>query len=219
MTLNQFEVLSSDLQSLARIIPLKWGVIQNDAIDKQVDMFSLDSYNALENKIAQMDEGTKNYFVRRWFLWQCAQCDEYLFCCNKNVKPNPNSRDQSYDIAFFEDLKLRFDLKGTVIPKPFRSNIQAVLTNPQAMIDFFYEKQSTGVRNHIQNRLFIVHHSFKQQEREMFLRSHWEFKKQVYEEVVEVIQQKKEYYQYKNVRVLVLFLLEKLDGNFEYRLM
>jgi hypothetical protein len=48
------------------------------------------------------------------------------------------------------------------------------------MINFFYEEQSRGVRNDIQNRLFIIHHSYRAQERELYLRCHWEFKLDLY---------------------------------------
>ena len=101
MTSKEFEKLSKDLQNLAKIIPLHWGQIQNDETDGLVDMFTISSFEELEHRVQSLEDGVKNYFRRRWFIWKCAQCDEYLFSVNKNVSPNPNSRDQSYDIEFF----------------------------------------------------------------------------------------------------------------------
>ena len=180
MTQNEYLKLSNDLQQLARIIPLQWGNIQNDGTDKQINMFQIHSFEELETQIFNLSDNSKNYFRRRWFLWKCAQCDEYIFCTNTNVTPNPNTRDQSYDIEFNNNNFLRFDIKGTVIPREFRNDINAILNDPSKMINFYYEKQSTGVRNNIQNRLFIVHHSYRNQEREMYLRCHWAFKINLY---------------------------------------
>ena len=116
MTQNEYIKLSNELQQLARIIPLQWGNIQNDGADKQINMFQIHTYEELESQIANLSDNSKNYFRRRWFLWKCAQCDEHIFCMNDNVSPNPNSRDQGYDIEFNNNSSLRFDVKGTVIP-------------------------------------------------------------------------------------------------------
>ena len=43
-------------------------------------------------------------------------------------------------LNFFNDTNLRFDVKGTVIPKEFRNEINAIIENPQPMIDFFLSK-------------------------------------------------------------------------------
>lgn len=219
MTSHEFEQLSKDLQKLAKVIPLHWGRIQNDNTDGLIDMFSISNFEALENAIQSLGEEIKNYFRRRWFIWKCAQCDEYLFSINENVTPNPNSRDQSYDIEFFNNSDLRFDVKGTVIPKEFRNEITTILENPQPMIDFFYQKQSTGVRSFYQNRLFIIHHSFKKQEREVYLRCHWEFKKQVYKTVTQQIQTKTNFSTYKEFKILLLFLFENENGGFEFKML
>ncbi|MDI9309924.1 MAG: hypothetical protein QM535_06885 [Limnohabitans sp.] len=219
MTSKEFEKLSKDLQNLAKIIPLHWGQIQNDKTDGLVDMFSISSFEELEHSVQSLEDEIKNYFRRRWFIWKCAQCDEYLFSVNKNVSPNPNSRDQSYDIEFFNDTNLRFDVKGTVIPKEFRNEINTIIEKPQPMIDFFYQRQSTGVRSFYQNRLFIIHHSFKKQEREMYLRCHWEFKEQVYKLITQQIQTKTDFLKYKEFKIIVLFLFENENGSFEFKML
>lgn len=211
MNQTQYDSLSQDLQNLARIIPLNWGAIQNDSTDRNINMFQIHSFNELEIAINNLTEDQKNYFRRRWFLWKCAQCDEYLFYCNNNVTPNPNPRDQSYDIEFNNDEFLRFDVKGTVIPRDFRGDIESVINDPSDMIKFFYEKQSRGVRNNTQNRLFVVHHSHRNQQREMYLRCHWEYKKQVYREYSTKISVNANFVNYQNTKSDVVFIFENLD--------
>jgi hypothetical protein len=211
MTQNQYKELATDLQSLARIIPLNWGSIQNNGTDRKINMFQINSFNELEREITNLSESDKNYLRRRWFLWRCAQCDEHIFAMNNNVTQNPNSKDQSYDIEFNNNPLLRFDVKGTVIPRSFRANIDEVLQNPTKMINFFYDEQSKGVRNNNQNRLFIVHYSHIAQEREMHLRCNWELKKQVYQEYSARISMNSNFVNYQNTKSDVVFIIENLD--------
>ncbi len=211
MTQREYIKLSGDLQQLARIIPIQWGNIQNDGTDKQIDMFQIHSFEELERQINTLSENSKNYFRRRWFLWKCAQCDERIFCMNINVNPNPNPRDQEYDIEFNNNSELRFDIKGTVIPRGFRNDINGIIKDPEEMIYFFYEQQSKGVRNNIQNRLFIVHHSYRNQEREMYLRCHWAFKINLYKLYSEKVNINSNFIQYQNAKADVLFIFENLD--------
>lgn len=211
MTQNEYIKLSNELQQLARIIPLQWGNIQNDGADKQINMFQIHTYEELESQIANLSDNSKNYFRRRWFLWKCAQCDEHIFCMNDNVSPNPNSRDQGYDIEFNNNSSHRFDVKGTVIPREFRNDINAVLLDPTDMINFFYEKQSTGVRNNIQNRLFVIHHSYRNQEREMYLRCHWAFKLNIFKEYSEKISLNSNFINFQTAKADVIFIFENLD--------
>jgi hypothetical protein len=217
MTQNQFEQLASDLQSLAKIVPLNWGRIQNNGTDNKINMFHINSFSELEIEIANLSDNDKNYLRRRWFLWRCAQCDEHIFSMNNNVTQNPNSRDQSYDIEFNNNQQLRFDVKGTVIPRSFRATIDEVLKDPTNMIKFFYDEQSKGVRNKNQNRLFIVHHSYSAQEREMYLRCHWEYKKQVYQEYAARIAMNSNFVNYQNTKSDVVFILENLDKTITHK--
>jgi len=216
MTQNEYLKLSNDLQKLAKIIPIQWGNIQNDGTDKQINMFQIHSFEELEKQIANLSENSKNYFRRRWFLWKCAQCDEHIFCMNNNVKPNPNPRDQGYDIEFDNNSMLRFDIKGTVIPREFRNDINAVLQDPTEMVNFFYERQSTGVRNNIQNRLFIIHHSYRNQEREMYLRCHWAFKLNLFKTYSEKINLNSSFINFKSAKADVIFVFENLDKTFTH---
>jgi hypothetical protein len=211
MTQREYEQLATDLQSLARIVPLNWGGIQNDGTDNQINMFQIHSFAELERQTSSLSENSRNYFRRRWFLWKSAQCDEHIFCMNNNVSPNPNFRDQTYDIEFNDNATLRFDVKGTVIPRSFRTNINAVIEDPTDMIRFFYDEQSRGVRNNVQNRLFLIHHSYINQDREMYLRCIWANKINIYSEYSNRITTNSNFLEYRGAKADVIFIFENLD--------
>ena len=135
MNADDFVSLSTQLRELAKRIPLRWGAVQNDETDHKLDLFSVDSYDQLESAIAKMTEDDKNYWRRRWYLWKCSQCDEYLFYCLPGTEKNPNPCDKTWDIRIHRNIE--FDIKGTVIPKRMRSDVQKVISDPREMIDFF----------------------------------------------------------------------------------
>lgn len=178
MNKPEFEKRSSELRTLTAKIPLHWGAVQNDSFDKNINMFEINSYELLESAISHLDELKKNYFRRRWYIWSCSQCDEYLFTVNAGAEPNPNPKDKTYDVMFLNTLC--FDVKGTVIPFSLSNDVEAVISDPNSMITFFYTQQSRCVRNCLQNRLFIVHHSFVDSDREFYLRCAWETKRKLY---------------------------------------
>jgi hypothetical protein len=213
MTAKEFNKLSDDLRKLAKIIPLRWGAIQNNNYDRLIDMFSCQSFEMLECAIKNFDEQIKQYFRRRWFMWQCAQCDEYLFCENDNVISNPNHKDQSWDVEINEQVK--FDIKGTVIPYEMREKTEDLIRDPTAMIKFYYDRQSKGVRYCIQNRLFVVHHSFVEQKREFYLRCAWGVKRNAYNDFCKSLGEVK-LYEYQNCIAGVIFVIEREKGKGEY---
>jgi len=213
MTALDFEVLSYDLRRLARDIPLGWGAVQNDDYDKLIRMFDYQSYDSIENAISKFDDRIKQYFRRRWYMWQCSRCDEYLFCLNKNVTHNPNKKDQGWDIKI--DGKYQFDIKGTIVPREMRPSIDLVVNNPLPMIEFYYERQSKGVRHCFQNRLFVVHHSFVEPQREFYLRCAWLTKKMAYKDFCETLDNV-QLYDYRNCVAAVIFVVEKELGKAEY---
>lgn len=168
MNVKEFEKLSLDLRKLAKSIPLNWGQVQNNRSDDKINMFSIDSYEDLEKQIENLSEPEKNYLRRRWYLWRCSECDEFLFYINDNVEKKPDRYDKAWDVRFGSSIA--FDIKGTVIPRNMRNRVEYLIDNPQEMIRFYYEEQSRGRRFDIQNRLFIVHHSFVDPNREFYLR-------------------------------------------------
>lgn len=211
----QYERLANDLRELAIDIPLHWGEVQNDQADGKLNMFAIETFAELKAAISKMTENDKDYWKRRWYIWRCSQCDEYLFYCNDNVEPNPNKKDKSWDVKI--DDKYVFDIKGTVIPKNMRNNAESVISNPMKMVEFFYEKQSTGVRYDIQNRLFIVHHSFVDEDREFYLRCAWESKQKIYREFIERIDDLS-FINTHSVKAGVIFILERTKGMVEYKI-
>jgi hypothetical protein len=217
MTVEQYEKLKKDLQSIVKDVPLRWGSVQNNTTDAGIKMFEINDYAVLQNAIKTLPIEQQQYLIRRWFLWQCSKCDEYLFALNRNVLPNPDAKSKDYDIQFNNDEALQFDLKGTVIPKQFRNNIETIFANPQLLIDFYYAQQSKEVRFGEQNRLFIVHHSFRNVDRELIIRAHFDFKKEAFKRYAMQTLLGKKYLTYKNAKADVIFILEKEDKLFEYK--
>jgi len=213
MTAEEFDMLSSDLRVLASRIPLKWGAIQNNRYDHLVDMFSCPTFQSLENALVSYDDAIKQYFRRRWYMWKCAQCDEYLFCENVGVAHNPNPRDQGWDIDIRGNK--RFDIKGTVVPREMRGNIESLVANPQPMIQFYYDRQSRGVRYCNQNRLFLVHHSFVEQSREFYLRCAWGVKRTAYRDFCSGLDSVR-MFNYNGCETTVIFLFEQERGKADY---
>lgn len=215
MDINEFQILSNDLQMLRTNIPLRWGVVQNNKYDDNIEMFKISTYVELERRLNQLDDLRKDYLRRRWYLWKCSQCDEFLFYINNNVIKNPNKYDKEWDIKI--NNKYIFDVKGTVIPKAMRCEADNLISNPERMIDFFYDEQSKGRRFDIQNRLFLVHHSFVSEERELYLRSAWKSKRNIYKLFCEQIDNVKLYNTH-NVYASVIFILERELGKVDYKI-
>ncbi len=115
MIQEEYLNISKELQHLSKIIPLHWGEVQNNITDNKINMFAIRSIQELEAEIRELEEADKNYFRRRWFLWQCSKVDEYLFYKNSNIIKNPNFKDSNWDIEFNKDTQLRFDVKGNRI--------------------------------------------------------------------------------------------------------
>jgi hypothetical protein len=211
MDKETFLLKSEELKSVAKQIPLHWGKVQNNSTDATIDFFKIDTYLHLEKEIAHLPIETQNYFKRRWYIWQCSVCDEYLFSLNENVNANPITKDKNFDIEFCNNKQLQFDVKGTVIPKQFRNDITSIFENPIPMVNFFYEQQSNGVRYGLQNRLFIVHHSFIQQERELYLRSLFNYKRKFYNDYANQINAQTNFLKYKEAKAAILFIIENVD--------
>jgi len=215
MTTNQYHDLSKELQQLCKSIPLHWGQIQNNQTDELIDMFSCKNINDLEFEIKNLKLETQNYYKRRWFIWKCSVVDEYLFAQLPSVFSNPVKKDKNWDIAFDDTYK--FDLKGTVVPKIMRGAFH--INQEEELISYFYKNQSKGVRFGEQNRLFIVHHSFKKQERSIYLRCYWELKRKAFAEFNFRLKENKiNWVTYKNTISKCIFILESKDNKFDYKI-
>lgn len=217
MTILEYNQLSADLRKLATEIPLRWGHIQNNRIDDKINMFAINSYAELIKAINYLNVDSQLYLKRRWYLWKCSQCDEFLFYHNGKSVHNPNRYDKEWDVMFNNDENLKFDIKGTVIPKNMRDDIESILNNPYDMIKFYFDMQSTGRRFDMQNRLFIVHHSFVDPSREFYLRCAWQSKEKIYDEYADALIGGKKTYSYKGCKSDVIFILEKEQNKVSYK--
>lgn len=215
MNYQEYFRLSKELQVLVKNIPLNWGDIQNNSTDQKIKMFNCQTLDALEEEIKKLNDEEKNYFRRRWFLWQCSKVDEYLFYKEENVEKNPDPKSQSWDIKF--NNKIIFDVKGTVVPKSLRKTFD--INKEEELIDFYYKNQSKGVRYNTQNRLFIVHHSFKKSERSIYLRCYWKLKIQAYRDFNNLISYSKlNFIKYNEVLAKCIFIMEDPFNNFYYKI-
>ena len=213
---SEYIRISKELQKLIKSIPLNWGFIQNNKTDSKINMFACNTIDQLEKVIRGLNEDEKNYFRRRWFIWQCSRVDEYLFCKSFNVNTNPNPKDQDWDIMFFNDNNLRFDIKGTVVPKSMRKNFKTF--EESNIINFYYKNQSKGIRYKVQNRLFIVHHSNYRDERSMYLRCHWKLKEEAYNNFIDQLRLGMDFIKYKTVISKCIFILENNNNEFSFKI-
>lgn len=218
MTAQEFKVLALQLEVIAPSIPERWGAIQNDKTDAKINMFRYSTFEALETTLKPYDDAVKNYFKKRWFLWKCAQCDEYLFYKHTNVIKNPDRKDQNWDFQFFGDKSLQFDLKGTVIPKSIKQKLKSTESpSAEMIINFFYTKQSRGIRDNIQNRLFVIHCPFGDAS-DNLLRTNFQSKAIIFKQYIREVSQYKNYpfFEYNNKRVDIIYLKEQEDGTLYY---
>lgn len=227
MTQEEFEALAADLSQLAPIIPLRWGRVQNNQSDDVIPdgvFFNIFSLDQLETIMEQrnISENGRQYLRRRWFITRCADCDEYLFYSNPNVVRNPNQYDKAWDIEFYGSADLRFDVKGTLFPAGYlreireeavtRNLLNQTATHPQALADWMYDNQSTGRRYDIQNRLFLMHHSFVSERAGLILRTRWEEKKNLYDSYVDWIGKTPSFINSHNVKADFIWLVEREDN-------
>ncbi len=219
MNREEFEKVSAELKRVASDMPPEWGAVQNDELDDQVDVFA---FSALADLDREMDglclcEKDRTYVRRRWYIAHCARCDEYIFCLNDMVIHNSDIFDKSWDIRFEGVCQVAFDVKSSRIPKALIKNAAYAISNPRLMIGSFYRLQSKERRYSINNRLFVVHHSFVAQWRELILRSAWELKNVVFEEYCRrVLEGKKAFFDYEGCVCDVIVIQEDAEGNISY---
>ena len=211
----QYDYTAKELQKLCKKMPLKWGMVQNDDVDFKIDLFSCHTMTDLLSEINSLSANEQQYFVRRWFMWKCAAVDEYIFSKDPNVLANPNQKDQDWDIEF--NKKIRFDVKGTVIPRSMRKTFD--LSQEEKLVQYYYNKQSSGVRHNIQNRIFIVHHSYRAEARSLYLRCHWSLKEKAYQAFNQRLTQANiNLISYKSVLAKCIFIFETSENEFIFKI-
>lgn len=177
LTRQTFDQIRSELNTVYHLISLHWGSVQNNDYDMLITsqhFFEIKTLTDLDLELAKFAnipefEKIKIYYYRRWFITMCAKCDEFLFYREPNVIGNPVEIDYKWDVRFLGGLW--FDIKSTVIPFELRLDLlEHYINNPTDLIRWFYTHQSKGVRNHTQNRLFLVYHSYIHEDNEFNLR-------------------------------------------------
>ena len=93
---------------------------------------------------------------------------ESIFTQIEGVKPNINPRNKLID---FNLGGLDFDLKTSVFPRAFGQSLLYAKKNPENLITWLYNNQSTQGRQHFANRLFLIVHSEKE--------DHWKLKAEI----------------------------------------
>jgi hypothetical protein len=196
-----------EVRGAALKMPMEWGAVQNNAMDYRTNgIFGTKRLSDFRDKIKGLSKADKQYALRRWYIRRCSECDEWLFTKHKNVERNRNSKDKEWDFAINGD---RFDLKGTRIPKNF--SYDDVTQDPESLIKWLYEHQSKETRFGLQNRLFLIHHSFKDPLRNDLIRCAYKSKEKAINEFLLDYDNVKKF-DYKGAKATILILYETKDG-------
>lgn len=197
-----FNKIKVELVNVAKTIKTKWGAVQNNEMDFISNkIFLWESVAEMEKDIGDKNDKIKNYARRRWFVYKCALCDEYLFK-KYGAQPNPNPKDKNWD---FQINDVKFDHKGTKLPNEL--TYEQLQNDPQSVINWLYENQSKEQRYGEQNRLFIIHLSLIDRNRDDLLRCPLPKKEQAIKSFVENFKDAK-LFDYKNAKATFLVIEE-----------
>jgi len=204
-----------------------WGTIQNDGFDKILGgaFYKCSTIDEIDRMLKEKGfnaEGIIKYYHTRFFRYQAAMCDEELFCLNENVSKNPDSKDKNWD---FSINGVKFDLKSTRLPNDLLKTYEKdyLLEHPELVINFFYDKQSQGVRNNNQDRLFLATVSYVGDERDIAIRCAWEKKEAIIKKFCEEFNDIKIFNysgdnsKYKNTKSTIIYLIEDYDKHLDYK--
>lgn len=222
-SVQEFNAIAADLAGCAHCVR-KWNKVQDNHLDDLIpDFWHIRTFSELEDSISNLDNPAKEYARYRWFIKRCADCDEYLFSINDDVKRNPDEQDKKWDLEFIEDKRLRFDLKSTSSPDGFvKLNPEVTIfellrssqRHPKSLADWLYEHQSKGRRMDFQSRLFIVYHSFKTPKNDLTIRLNLDFKKKLYSDYVASLRRRPFFTKSHNVLCDFIWIVEKSDGEY-----
>ena len=134
-----------------------WKVRQTNALDAKTNfIYSINSFSELSNYFEFTSNFTpdeKIYAEHRWRNFK--RHDAWLALIIEswpNSRLVEDSRDKSKDFSTrIGDSWLDFDLKVTRYPKSVALNL-----NDQQLASWMYTKQSTQIRFHLKNRVFVI---------------------------------------------------------------
>lgn len=219
--------LSKHLNDICHIVPYKWGRMQTKELDRRLPkLLTYNTYDELNGAIQRnVDRGIlpdndeeNNYYRHRWFVYKCAEVDEYLYYKNVitlfSVLPNGE-----YDFLPIID-RYKLDLKSYVMLNQHKDNHQYAFKNPLAVIDSFYKEQRREFyyRNRNRNSLFLVHYSDISPEAEPYLRVRFDIKSKIFIEYAKMIMNPAhQIYDYLHGRKTdIMFFIQNVDGTFSY---
>lgn len=173
------------------VCPYIWGKKQNNRDDKKTNfvyrshLFSICFFECKKRFGEYSKENILfNYALNRWYNFWSAMAVEQIFLSLKGVTPTNSKTDREKD--FFIDT-IPFDHKTTVFPKNFPKSYTSARKNPENLVQWLYENQSTQNRYHLKNRIFVVLYDSKTFQ-------HWKLKADVlklYTTITEYMNEKK----------------------------
>lgn len=238
ITKKEYDSLVIELKEIAPIIPKKWGYKQSNDLDKFDDemiFFKIYSFDLLKEKCDYLlktnpdfTESIRDYYYHRWFTRMISIKDEHHFSSIPNVVHNPIDDDKNWDIEFYLNPELRFDIKSGKMPENYLSNIEYALKNPNEVCYFQYDNQSNERRLGYQNRLFIIHHSYRTPNDDFNVRLNFDIKEIAFQEYVKRLENKN-YKLFdihlepfnqpeKNLKSDIIWIFENMDGTFSYKI-
>ena len=153
---NRLELAESDLREHSQTLPYVWGRRQGDQFDGMTrDIYRINSLNELLSKYPNDNSELSRYAHNRWFNYKSAMAVEDIFCQHPNVRPESNKRNKLVD---FYINNIPYDHKTTVIPNSMKRRVSEIGTErfDIDLIRWLYKNQSSGMRYHLSNRIFIV---------------------------------------------------------------
>lgn len=204
---EEYAKVVESIRSSALRIPFKWGKIQNnemDSITKKI--FHWEDTDSILSDLRGYDNSVISYALRRWYIYKCSECDEYIFSKHDSVIKNPIYKDKRWDIKIND---IEFDIKGTKIPNDF--SYEYIIKNPLDIIKWFYERQSKEERYGLQNRLFLIHHSMVSKERSDLIRCAFKSKERLINDFLDDFNNV-EFFYYNGAKAIILVIVEKERG-------
>lgn len=131
-----------------------WGKKQNNADDAQTNwIYESPFFEEVFPKIQALEKNLQGYALRRWYNFWSAKAVESMFQLHSSVKPAENAKDRKKDFYWNG---IPFDHKTTVFPASFPHSVAFAQKNPETLVTWLYENQSTENRHHAENRFFVV---------------------------------------------------------------
>lgn len=141
-------------------IPYHWGKKQNDSWDALTKfIYQITDFEELSIQIEKVfaknpfKKDLRNYALNRWYNFHSAKAVEYIFVQSNKVKKVANEKDSKKD---FWIENIAFDHKTSTFPKNYPESLAFAYKNPQNLIQWLYQNQSSEQRQHFENRLFLL---------------------------------------------------------------